>query len=127
MIRLLYDYVEQLERDLEAMKKDRDGLKAALLGQVKQQSDSTRNWAKESAALKIRVGVLERENAALREDSELLSWLLKRGVCWRDCDKELEGEFWTVGHDTEWLYDQVRGRERIRAAVAAPRTKEAQS
>jgi hypothetical protein len=60
---------------------------------------------------------LNGENAALREDSELLNFLLKRGVCWRDCDKEIEGEFWTVGHDTEWLYDQVRGRERIRAAI----------
>jgi hypothetical protein len=64
---------------------------------------------------------LNGENAALREDSELLNFLLKRGVCWRDCDKEIEGEFWTVGHDTEWLYDQVRGRERIRAAIDAAR------
>lgn len=62
-----HHYVEQLERDLEAMTKDRDGLKAALLAEVKQQSDSTRNWAKESAALKIRVGALQRDNAALRE------------------------------------------------------------
>lgn len=60
-------YVEQLERDLEAMKKDRDGLKAALLAQVKQQSGSVRDWAKESAALKIRVGMLERDNAELRK------------------------------------------------------------
>jgi hypothetical protein len=29
-----HHYVEQLERDLEAMTKDRDGLKAALLAQV---------------------------------------------------------------------------------------------
>ena len=62
-----YHHVEQLERDLEAMTKDRDGLKAALLAQVKQQSDSVGNWAKESAALKIRVGMLERDNAELRK------------------------------------------------------------
>jgi hypothetical protein len=66
-----HQYVEQLERDLEAMTKDRDGLKAALLAQVKQQSHSVGNWAKESAALKIRVGMLERDNAALRSLSTL--------------------------------------------------------
>lgn len=60
----------------------------------------------------------QKENAALREDSELLNFLLKRGVCWRDCDKEFEGEYWTVGHETEWLYGLDRGRERIRAARA---------
>ena len=62
-----HHYVEQLERDLEAMTKDRDGLKAALLAQVKQQSDFVGNWAKKSAALEIRVGILERDNAELRK------------------------------------------------------------
>lgn len=63
----------------------------------------------------------QKENAELREDRELLNFLLNRGVCWRGCDKELEGEYWTVGHETEWLYGLDRGRERIRAAIDAAR------
>ena len=84
-------------------------------------------WVKanpDEAARQIRH--LERENAALREDRELLNFLLNRGVCWRECDKELEGEYWTVGHETEWLYGLDRGRERIRSAIDAARAKEGQ-
>jgi hypothetical protein len=83
----------------------------------------TQSWSNsnltEMDELLQKVQQLERENAALREDRELLNFLLKRGVCWRDCDKELEGEYWTVGHETEWLHGLDRGRERIRAAIDA--------
>ncbi len=109
---------------------------AKLREELQQSEDRFRNipdevWSKTDLVEMTNKALEERDdadkqNAALREDSELLSWLLKRGVCWRDCDKELAGEFWTVGHDTEWLYDQVRGRERIRTAINAARAKGAQ-
>jgi len=64
--------------------------------------------------------VLERENAALREDKERLDWLLMQGVCWRGCDTEYPEENWVVGSTTEWLYSHhgKSGRSRIDAAKA---------
>jgi predicted nuclease with TOPRIM domain len=67
------DAFEVLERDNAALRDDRNELRTALFAQQKQQSESNREWAQESAELKIRLGVLERENAALREKMKV-SW-----------------------------------------------------
>jgi hypothetical protein len=57
--------------------------------------------------------------AELKRDKARLDWLLSQGVCWRDCDKEIPGECWRVGPETEWLYCSAtfNGRQRIDAAM----------
>lgn len=64
---------------------------------------------------------LEAQLAEARRDSERLDWLLKTGLCWKGCDKENPPEHWVVGENTEWLYGQNRGRERLDAAIDAAR------
>lgn len=59
---------------------------------------------------------LRAEVAELREDKARIDWLLSQGLCWRDCDKEIPGEYWVVGERTEWLYRAGGGRDRIDAA-----------
>jgi hypothetical protein len=59
------------------------------------------------------------------DDTAIVDWLLKQGLCWRGCDTEITSEHWRVGHGTEWLYRSGGGRDRIRAAMLQQAKKEA--
>ena len=61
------DFARQLERENAALRDDRNELRTALFAQQKHEDEAERKWAQESASLKIRGGMLERDNAALRK------------------------------------------------------------
>ena len=51
----------------------------------------------------------------LLKDKEMLDFLLKRGMCWRNAN--IDFPEWMIGNETEWLYHSQDGRGFIREAM----------
>lgn len=78
-------------------------------------------WRQKLIKLQAELAAKDAELAQLREDRARLDWLLKRGVCWRDANKEFPAEHWVIGEKTEWLYYWNGGRPRIDSGIDAAR------
>jgi len=91
----------------------------------KYRGEMSDSWRKSYGERLDEVHALRAQLAAMQQDKARLDWLLDKGVCWRDADKELPGEFWVIGNETEWQYGADRGRTRIDKAIALNSTKEA--